>query len=182
MLPTPILISSFLALQQKMWSRILKMLIILGLLICYLSRLSVTILSWDRRACKLVWGDLSVWATTKWSPNWSAFGGKLVPSPADGEKRFTHLQLFVAKHVAISNLVWQRSHNDRRVMGPQLPPTVKVEPGLPNCKPCFSVLENSSSQASDCISQILWALDSHQQSMLSQGYPTYPGPTHKNVA
>ena len=48
------------------------------------------------------------------------------------EKRFTHLQLFVAKHVAISKLVWLRSHNDRRVMGPQLPPTVKVEPGLPN--------------------------------------------------
>ena len=54
------------------------------------------------------------------------------PSRADNEERFTHLQLFVAKHVAISKLVWQRSHNDRRVMGPQLPPTSKVAPELPN--------------------------------------------------
>ena len=82
------------------------------------------------QACKLVWRPLSVWdAATK---SWSAFAGKLVPSRADNEKRFTHLQLFVAKHVAISKLVWQRSHNDRRVMGPQLPPTVKVGPGLNN--------------------------------------------------
>ena len=133
-----------------------KVSIVLGLFMCYLSRLSVTILSWDGRACKLVWRDPSVWATTKWGPNWSAFAGKLVPSPASRRrKRFTHLQLFVAKHVAISNLVWQRSHNDRRVMGPQLPPTVKVEPGLPNCKPYFSVLENSICQFSDYVSQIL---------------------------
>ena len=82
------------------------------------------------QACKLVWRPLSVWDAA--SKSWSAFAGKLVPSRADNEKRFTHLQLFVAKHVAISKLVWQRSHNDRRVMGPQLPPTVKVGPGLNN--------------------------------------------------
>ena len=104
------------------------------------------------QACKLVWRPLSVWdAATKWSPSWSAFAGKLVPSRADNEKRFTHLQLFVAKHVAISKLVWQRSHNDRRVMGPQLPPTVKVGPGLNNLP-----RTNSSQEPSEMLLGIGW--------------------------
>ena len=67
------------------------------------------------------------------------------------EKRFTHLQLFVAKHVAISKLVWQRSHNDRRVMGPQLPPTVKVGPGLNNLP-----RTNSSQEPSEILLGIGW--------------------------
>ena len=74
---------------------------------------------------------------TCWPPNEAQTDQLLLenwfhPGRADNEERFTHLQLFVAKHVAISKLVWQRSHNDRRVMGPQLPPTVKVEAGPPN--------------------------------------------------
>ena len=73
------------------------------------------------------------------------------PSRADNEERFTHLQLFVAKHVAISKLVWQRSHNDRRVMGPQLPPTVKVEAGLPNLP-----RTNPSHQPTEVLPRIDW--------------------------
>ena len=94
---------------------------------CYLSRQSVTILdSWDEHANWFEDSSLCLSGCHQIDrlllENW--FHREL--------QRFTHLQLFVAKHVAISKLVWQRSHNDRRVMGPQLPPTVKVEPGLPN--------------------------------------------------